>query len=321
MQYSAEVKNLANQLSGMRLTQIIAAKDEGGAETFFEKFCIAMQELGIQQRIIIGRHQARYEHLSAAGCEVSQVPTRFPMKGAQKLLVYSHLKRWKPDVNFGWMGSGGKLLLRGPWKNVARLGNYYDFKHFATCDHLIGITPKICSYIEDQGFPGEKIHLIPSFGYTHELSQASSPRSCIEEPKKGRYNLLVLGRLHPVKGIDLIIRCMPNLPQCNLLIAGEGQLRSELETLASELNVKDRVHFLGWSRDTSSLMAQADIVAFPSRREANGNVVHEAFSAGVPIIASMTDGPSWLIEDGVDGLLFPIDDQQQLLEGVSPNVS
>jgi glycosyltransferase involved in cell wall biosynthesis len=93
-----------------------------------------------------------------------------------------------------------------------------------------------------------------------------------------------------------------------LWIAGDGPLRQRLEGLAGRLGIADRVRFLGWREDALSLLACADLLVCPSLHEPLGNVVIEAWSAGLPVVATASDGPAGLIEDGVNGILVPLPD-------------
>jgi glycosyltransferase involved in cell wall biosynthesis len=86
-------------------------------------------------------------------------------------------------------------------------------------------------------------------------------------------------------------------------------LRPQLERLATRLGIADRVRFLGWRADVPSLLARADLLVCPSIHEPLGNVVIEAWSAGLPVVATASDGPAALIEDGESGILVPLPDR------------
>jgi glycosyltransferase involved in cell wall biosynthesis len=83
--------------------------------------------------------------------------------------------------------------------------------------------------------------------------------------------LLAIGNLYPVKGHRHLISALSILgrshPQTHLAIAGRGDLLPELEGLAANLGVADRVHFLGLRADVPQLLASADIFVLPSVSE------------------------------------------------------
>ncbi|MEP2760910.1 MAG: glycosyltransferase [Hyphomicrobiales bacterium] len=125
--------------------------------------------------------------------------------------------------------------------------------------------------------------------------------------------LLSLGRLEDIKGFQDVISALPSLPE-NIVyaIAGEGPMEQNLRELASQLGVTHRVKFLGWRSDQAALLAASDICMVPSHHEPLGNVVLEAWCLKVPVIAARAEGPSWLIEDGVTGLLHEIGNIDQI---------
>lgn len=85
-----------------------------------------------------------------------------------------------------------------------------------------------------------------------------------------------------------------------------------MKALAHRLGVADRVHFLGWQRDPSPFLKAADILLCPTDEEPLGNIVLEGWNAGLPVVATASPGPSWLIDDGVNGLLSPCGDAEAL---------
>jgi glycosyltransferase involved in cell wall biosynthesis len=106
--------------------------------------------------------------------------------------------------------------------------------------------------------------------------------------------LLILGRVHPVKGIEIAIQAMrmvlKSLPTAVLVIAGPGEARYDrgLVDLAAAVGVQDRVRRVPMIAgvDKYQLLRDADLVLLPSRQENFGNVAAEALSIGTPVIAS-----------------------------------
>ena len=86
-------------------------------------------------------------------------------------------------------------------------------------------------------------------------------------------------------------------------------MRDDLARQAERLGLGGRVRFLGWRDDVPALMRTADFLVCPSRHEPLGNVVIEAWAAGLPVVAIASDGPAALIEDGSSGLLVPLPEE------------
>jgi glycosyltransferase involved in cell wall biosynthesis len=129
--------------------------------------------------------------------------------------------------------------------------------------------------------------------------------------------VLGLGRLHPNKAFDVLIRALPRLPGLHAVIAGEGPARAALEALARQQGVADRVRLPGWRSDTPNLLAASDVFVCSSRQEPLGNMVIEAWSAHRPVVAAAIGGPAELIKHGRTGLLAPPDDPPALAAAIA----
>jgi glycosyltransferase involved in cell wall biosynthesis len=103
-------------------------------------------------------------------------------------------------------------------------------------------------------------------------------------------------------------------PDVRFVVAGEGELRDELERLAEPLG--DRFRFLGARGDVPDLLASFDVFAFPSRFEGLCLAVIEAQAAGVPVVASPVGGIRESVTDGETGWLVPPRDPDALAERI-----
>jgi hypothetical protein len=133
--------------------------------------------------------------------------------------------------------------------------------------------------------------------------------------------LLALGRLHVNKAHDILIKAVAELPGVYAWIAGEGPARGELEKLAADLNVSDRIKFLGWRTDRSALLQSCDICVFVSRIEAFGTVFAQSWAEKTPVIVSDADGPRQFCRDGEDSLIVPKNDVQALKTAIQKLLS
>jgi GalNAc-alpha-(1->4)-GalNAc-alpha-(1->3)-diNAcBac-PP-undecaprenol alpha-1,4-N-acetyl-D-galactosaminyltransferase len=133
--------------------------------------------------------------------------------------------------------------------------------------------------------------------------------------------LIAVGRLHEVKGFDLLLTAFSQIqakyPDWHLTILGEGPMRSALEDLRSQLGLKDRVHFPGQVADVNAYLRQADIFVLSSRFEGFPMAICEAMACGLPVLAvNCLSGPSDIIRDGIDGVLVPANDIDALASGI-----
>jgi glycosyltransferase involved in cell wall biosynthesis len=109
-----------------------------------------------------------------------------------------------------------------------------------------------------------------------------------EPERRDRPYLLCVGRLEEYKGVQHVIRAMPELPEYDLVVAGTGPYRDELDWIASETGVRDCVDFLGYVKDDRlpKLYAGAEVYVTLSEFEAYGMTVAEALAAGTPCVVT-----------------------------------
>ena len=109
-----------------------------------------------------------------------------------------------------------------------------------------------------------------------------------EPEQRDRPYLLCVGRLEEYKGIQYVIRALPELPEYDLVVAGTGPYRDELDRIADETGVRDRVDFLGYVKDDRlpKLYAGAEVYVTLSEFEAYGMTVAEALAAGTPCVVT-----------------------------------
>jgi glycosyltransferase involved in cell wall biosynthesis len=121
-----------------------------------------------------------------------------------------------------------------------------------------------------------------------------------------------VARLAPQKDHRTLIEAARLVPEAELVIVGDGELRQELERLAEGL----RVRFLGARGDVPELLASFDVFAFPSLFEGLCLAVIEAQAAGVPVVATPVGGIRETVIDGETGLLVPTGDPPALAAAI-----
>lgn len=162
-------------------------------------------------------------------------------------------------------------------------------------------------------------HLIRSYGYSPECITTirngwqGNPRARADH--RPNRSLISVGNLRREKGHSTLLRAFAEIPDSNrytLVLVGDGPMRGELEDLAAELGIRERVHFSGAVDDVWPVLAEADLLVLPSLYEALGTVVMEAMASGLPVVASRVGGVPELVEEGVTGLLVPPGDHSLL---------
>jgi glycosyltransferase involved in cell wall biosynthesis len=122
-----------------------------------------------------------------------------------------------------------------------------------------------------------------------------------------RPKVAFLGRLNWKKGLDRLIEAMADLPEADLIVAGDDEegYRVTVEALARNLGVISRVSFVGPidGPEKWKLLASAQVLALPSYSENFGNVVLEAMAAGCPVVVTPEVGSAGVVRDAGAGLV------------------
>ena len=120
-------------------------------------------------------------------------------------------------------------------------------------------------------------------------------------------------RLDPVKNLELLIGSMPAIckviPNCKVLIVGDGPAESQLRNYAKTIGVDDRVIFVGRSAEIEKILPIFDLYVNTSLSEGTSMTILEAMSCGLPVVASDVGGNSRLV-DNSNGSLFRARDRE-----------
>jgi GalNAc-alpha-(1->4)-GalNAc-alpha-(1->3)-diNAcBac-PP-undecaprenol alpha-1,4-N-acetyl-D-galactosaminyltransferase len=137
----------------------------------------------------------------------------------------------------------------------------------------------------------------------------------------GKKRLVAMGRLTHQKGFDILLPAFKKaLEKCNdweLVILGEGELRSELENQISSLGLNEVVKLPGRLTNPFPVLKNSDLFVLSSRYEGFGNVIIEAMASGLPVVSTdCPSGPSEIISHGVSGLLLKPECVDSLANGL-----
>src|SRR5438552_8409518 len=153
--------------------------------------------------------------------------------------------------------------------------------------------------------------------------------SFFHPPAKEKSSLIVLsvGNLILIKGHALLLRAFApvanSVPGCSLEIIGDGPERNDLQRLAVDLGIRDRVRFLGRQsrQEAAAAMQRCALFALPSSYEGLGRVYLEAMACGKPVIGCHGQGIDEIIEDGKNGVLVSPGDEADLSDALTMLVS
>lgn len=181
--------------------------------------------------------------------------------------------------------------------------------HF--CDVIVTINRE--DEARAKTFHADRVEYIHGIGVNTERLSKCEERSNIRAElhlREDDFLVLSVGELNENKNHQVIIRALAQLrdERNHYVICGKGELSEQLQALAKELKLEEKVHFLGYRKDVADICLQADVFAFPTRREGLGLAALEAMYCGLPVIASNTRGIQDYTVNGKSGFLRDSED-------------
>jgi glycosyltransferase involved in cell wall biosynthesis/MoaA/NifB/PqqE/SkfB family radical SAM enzyme len=165
-------------------------------------------------------------------------------------------------------------------------------------------------FLKERGVPAARVVFSP-YGFNHQIARQ---RSRADNVKGDTLRFGFMGRILPVKGVDLLIRAFRQVRgQAELSIFGNAGNHGLY--LEKHRDGDTRIAFRGSfdNKDLADVLGGIDVLVVPSIWLENAPlVIQEAHLAGLPVITSNAGGMAELVRDGVDGFLFPLGDESAL---------
>lgn len=199
---------------------------------------------------------------------------------------------------FGDLDHNLKFVFSKPLsKSLINSSNAVIFNSQAVHDYYLPVRKRKRHYVIPNGVASKE-----SFSKLLDRKQLMPPNE--------DFNFLIVGAITPKKGQEQAIRAVSELQDsgyaCCLSIAGSGSagFQEYLTHICVELEISDKVNFLGFVEDPYDAYQKADCVLVCSENEAFGRVSAEAMSMGLPVIARNSGGSPEIVEDGKTGVLY-----------------
>ncbi len=192
---------------------------------------------------------------------------------------------------------------------------YYPIeRHYARITDLL-LTSNDEDFRAAQKFPCKDVRFVPGVGVdTDKIHDITADRTALLNeqgiPKNAKL-ILVGAELIPRKNVETAIRAFARMKDRNtfLLICGKGEMQEELRQLSLLEGVSERVRFLGYRTDLTSIMHMVDCLLFTSRQEGLSVVMLSAMAAGLPVVASDIRGNRDLLDHETGrSYLLPVED-------------
>jgi len=311
----------------MRVVQIIPTLDRAGAEKQMVYLACGLKNRGIDVHVCVLTRDGPYrENLERAGISITLIGKRGKIDLGALRRLQRVLAELRPDVVQTWLFAAnvyGRLAARRAgvphliacercvdlWKSWWHF--WMDRRLARITDRIIVNSSGVRGFYVQHGIPEEKIKVIPN-GIMIPQPEMVSREAMLAElglPRDARLIGLV-GRLWPQKGVrdaiwaaDLLKRIRSDV---HLLIIGDGPEREALIRYRNNIEIQDRVHFLGHRDDVLRLMPHFDALWNTSRYEGQSNAILEAMALKVPVVASDIPGNRDLVVHEVTGFLVPL---------------
>jgi glycosyltransferase involved in cell wall biosynthesis len=173
-----------------------------------------------------------------------------------------------------------------------------------------------------EGFAGHRIEVIEN-GIVVERYGPAADRKALRKRlglDPDRRSVVHVARHHPVKDQPTLLRGFARVaaefPDADLLMIGDGPLRGDLEKLADELRIGDRVRFVGLQANVPDWLAASDVFALTSLSEVASLTLLEAMATGLPVAVTDVGGNPEIVRHGREGLLFSRGDSEALAESL-----
>ena len=292
--------------------------DKGGAENFFVRLVQGFHDAGVPQMALTRSDRVWHDEIAQA-CEL--VTGRFSSSHIKKFFGHRRVRRlvrqFDADVVMAWMAPAARWVPSGlpGVVPIVRLGDFPDkMEPLYRCQHIVGNTPEIIRRCVALGWPEENGHVISNFVDPVDIEPA--PRSEIGVAEDS-FLIVALGRFVERKGFAHLLEALIERSEASLCLLGDGPLRPDFDAFVAKHNLGNRVVMPGWVTEPLRYIRAADCLCCPSLEEPLGNVVLEGWACGVPVIASDSEGPSWLIDDGDNGLLCAKADGDALASAIA----
>lgn len=270
--------------------------------------------------VVVFSDRQKPEHLILPeSIEIKYWPSKRPTKFKDGYFLYSHIKKYKPELTISVFGSVNIFMVTGwicgvpnriawvrtlstqfPQKKIHVLRKSFIYK---LSTQLIANSEATKQDVVDNFYvESSKIAVLPNSVKNYNSSLAD----VAVVPNK----IVYVGRLHPSKGVDVLIHAVSILLHkgldVHLDIIGGGLFEEKLLEQVLQLGIKDHVFFLGGKtkREVLTAFKEAYCVVIPSHSEAFGFTVIEAMSVGTCVIGANNTGIKEIIVPNQTGLLF-----------------
>lgn len=321
----------------MRIAYVINSLEGGGAQSPLPAIASVLRNEGAEVVVFaLSRRDGRsLPPMEAAGLEVRICPAGEKQHAAALRWLNGELKAWRPDIVWtsltratlmgqlvgGWLGKPvvswqHAAYLKPVNRTLLRLRRSASVLWIGDSESVTALTAARIAPAPD------RLVCWPIFSMNSRAPQAAPWR------QGQTLRLGSLGRLHPVKGYDVLVEALARLKadgfSCpapfEVLVAGDGAELERLEARKAEAGL-DNVSFVGFCPNPGDFLATLHLYLQPSRSEGLCVAAHEAMQAGLPVLASAVGELPHSVTPGETGFLVPPGDPVALAAALASALS
>ena len=311
----------------MKILQIIPYFCFGGAETLCENLSYALRNQGHDVVVVslYNEHTPIARRMEAAGIKIRYLDKKLGLDLSMVPKLRRIFREEKPDVVHTHLDvikyATLAAKLAGVPQCVHTVHNLAEKEAEGRAQKIINgtyfrlgwstpvaLSPEVAQSIGD--FYGRDEKTIPIIGNGIDLSGCQVK----EDYSLGNpVNILHVGRFHPQKNHPGLLRSFRELlkthENCILTLLGDGDTRKDMEALAQELGISEKVRFCGVQSNVYPYFHDADLFVLPSNYEGMPMTIIEAMATGLPIAATAVGGVPDMLTDGDNALLTACDER------------
>lgn len=319
---------------------LAAENKDGPISRYFFSLARQLVAMGNSVTILVDEFKVNQPYRESSGFIVKNWPTRRATKLRDAVFLAKLIRREKPDALIGNFGSVNIMLLVGWVFGVKNRIAWYHTVSKAQALNFAGkalkfkflVFRKRWVYQFTTGIIAVSNEAGKDFTRTYKSNKivttlplliddpAESPESL--NTKKDALYITIIGRMTLSKDQFTAIKAMkhviPQLPNLQLKLIGDGELKTELQTFAKEQGVNNNCSFVGHQPHATvfAMLKNSQINLCTSIDEAFGLVNIQALGMGVPVIGTNVGGIKDIIKNGKNGFLVDVGDEKALAEKI-----
>jgi len=320
----------------MRILQICSASEIGGGEIHFADLANVLAQRGHQVFAALRPASLVRPMLTSLPSEnITELPMRnsLNLATAMKLsqfvrakeieIVHAHVARNYPLAALASGRSNARLVLT---RHVLFPLNQIHKLTLRRTSRVIAVSRAVAESLYSQSvFDAEKVVTIHNGINLTKFASVEARQASSQKFRVG-----TAGHIAPIKGQEDFVRAaaivIQNHPDVEFVMAGEDKSRSRanrmaLEKLIRELGLEQNVTLIGWVDDMPQFLSTLDLFVSSARSEPFGLAIVEAMAAGVPVVATASEGALEIIDDQRSGRLVPIGDPASVANVIEQLIS